>query len=372
MLRLIKYRCIQLLREKVVMFWGTAFPVILGTMFHLALANLGEMELNAIPVAVVAMDRSEQSKQFQNFVNNATDILDVTLMDEAMAIQYLEDGEIEGIYKAGTTHKLIVTKSSLNTSILQTVLETYQNNEHIIMEIIQTQPENIGRAMEEMADYKSMTRNVDLSGARTNTAMIYFLALIGMACLYGTFLGVHCAMHVQANLSAVGARRSVAAMHRLQLVLADMLTTFGIHFANILVLLFYLRVVLRVDLGDNLGALVLASAVGSMLGVAIGIFVGSFSKIEEKMKVSIVLGVSMVCSFLAGLMMGNMKDIIERHVPIINRINPAALISDAFYALTIYPDMARYYRNILILSGMSIVLVGVSFLRVRREKYDSI
>ena len=39
---------------------------------------------------------------------------------------------------------------------------------------------------------------------------------------------------------------------------------------------------------------------------------------------------SMVCSFLSGLMNNTMKDLVEKNMPVINRINPAALISDAF------------------------------------------
>ena len=373
MLRLMKCRCMQLLRERTVMFWALAFPMILGTMFHFGFRNLGTPNLDPISVAVVVMQENEQSKQFQVFVNSATDILDAETMDEEMAMQQLENGKIAGIYKTGTTHKLIVTKSSLNTSILQTLLETYQNNEQMVMEIIQNHPENLGKAVEEMADYKSMTESINMKGeAQNDSAASYFFALIGMACLYGCFLGLRCSMDMQANLSALGARRSVIPTNRLKLVIADMLATFAIHFCNVLILLLYLRFVLSVNLGASLGAILLVSAVGSMIGVALGMFVASFGKIDEGMKIGVMLAVSMVCSFLAGLMVGVMKDIIERYIPIINRINPAALIADAFYSLSIYHDMQRYYRNILILFIMSILLVGVSFMRVRRERYDSI
>ena len=69
----------------------------------------------------------------------------------------------------------------------------------------------------------------------------------------------------------------------------------------------------------------------------------------------------MVCSFLAGLMNSNMKDLVEKHVPIINRINLAALISDAFYCINVYNDTARYYRNLVTLAVMSAAFVMASF-----------
>ena len=90
---------------------------------------------------------------------------------------------------------------------------------------------------------------------------------------------------------------------------------------------------------------------------------------QEGVRIGLMLGISMVSSFLAGLMNGNMKDIVEKSV---NRINPASLISDAFYCINVYDDMTRYYRNLITLAVMCVVLVTASFFMVRRERYDSI
>lgn len=72
-------------------------------------------------------------------------------------------------------------------------------------------------------------------------------------------------------------------------------------------------------------------------------------------------------------MNSNMKDLVEKHAPIINRINPAALISDAFYCINVYNDTAPgYYRNLVTLAVMSAAFVMASFLLIRRNRYDSI
>ena len=118
--------------------------------------------------------------------------------------------------------------------------------------------------------------------------------------------------------------------------------------------------------------MLLISFLGSLIGVSLGIFVGSMGRMKEGIKIGIILGISMICSFLSGLMNGTMKDIVEKHAPFINRINPAALISDAFYCINVYDDMARYYRNLITLVIMSILLITASFLLIRRERYDSI
>lgn len=93
---------------------------------------------------------------------------------------------------------------------------------------------------------------------------------------------------------------------------------------------------------------------------------------QEGVRIGLMLGISMVSSFLAGLMNGNMKDIVENSVPFVNRINPASLISDAFYCINVYDDMTRYYRNLITLAVMCVVLMMASFFMVRRERYDSI
>ena len=118
--------------------------------------------------------------------------------------------------------------------------------------------------------------------------------------------------------------------------------------------------------------MLVVSFFGSLIGVSMGMFIGSFGKMQEGAKIGIMLGISMVSSFLAGLMNGNMKDIVEKSAPFVNRINPASLIADAFYCINVYDDMTRYYRNLITLAVMCVVLVMASFFMVRRERYDSI
>ena len=80
----------------------------------------------------------------------------------------------------------------------------------------------------------------------------------------------------------------------------------------------------------------------------------------------------MICCFLAGLMVSGMKDLIEKYCPIINRLNPAAVISDALYCVNVYEDQARLHQDMGILLVMCAVLTMTAYLMVRRERYDSI
>ena len=202
--------------------------------------------------------------------------------------------------------------------------------------------------------------------------MQFFYALVAMACMYGAFIGFGVAITLQANLTSLAARRCVTPTHKLTLILSEMLSAFVLHFFNVVILLLYLRYILKLDFHGQTTEMLLISLIGSMIGVSMGVFVGSFGKMKEGAKIGILLGISMVCSFLAGLMNAEMKYTVEQHAPFINRINPAALISDAFYCINVYNDQARYSRSLFTLLVMCAVLLAASFYMVRRERYDNI
>jgi ABC-2 type transport system permease protein len=80
----------------------------------------------------------------------------------------------------------------------------------------------------------------------------------------------------------------------------------------------------------------------------------------------------MFCSFLSGMMGITMKYVIDKNVPILNIINPANMITDGFYSLYYYDTLDRFYFNLFSLVIFSIVLIVISVLCLRRQKYDSI
>lgn len=56
--------------------------------------------------------------------------------------------------------------------------------------------------------------------------------------------------------------------------------------------------------------------------------------------------------------MGTMRMVVEKHLPFINRINPAALISDCFYTLNNYDNLQRFATNLLTLSVMAVLFLA--------------
>ena len=78
-----------------------------------------------------------------------------------------------------------------------------------------------------------------------------------------------------------------------------------------------------------------------------GDFLSSASRLSERIKVGIMLAISMTASTLAGLMNAEIKYVVDQKVPWISKLNPAALISDAFYCINVYEDPVRMRNKFL-------------------------
>ena len=271
------------------------------------------------------------------------------------------------------TPSLTVNAHGIPESILQSILENYNNSLHTIQNILKEHPSGILNGLSQMADTRDLVQELSLGGKTIDGNSQFFYALIAMACLYGCFIGFGAAITLQANLTALAARRCVTPTHKLKLILSEQITSFLLGYTDVIILLIYLRIILKLDFQGQIGKMLIISLFGSLIGVSVGLFVGSLGKLSEGIKVAVILAISMVCSFLAGLMNSNMKRSRRKTCSkFINRINPAALISDAFYCINVYNDTARYYRNLVTLAVMSAAFVMASFLLIRRNRYDSI
>ena len=76
--------------------------------------------------------------------------------------------------------------------------------------------------------------------------------------------------------------------------------------------------------------------------------------------------------FLSGMMGITMKYVIDKNVPILNKLNPASMITDGFYSLYYYDTLDRFYFNIASLLIFAVIMLLISMFSLRRQKYDSI
>ena len=374
MLHLLKYSFLSKVRNFNIIFWPLVFPLVLGTFFYFAFGNINEADFQTVPVAVVKKDTADTFflTYLDQVEKSSPDLLKAEEMPEKEALEALQDKKIKGIYYVGKDPSLTVAGTGMEESILQTVLDSCGNTRATITNIMKKNPQMDMKTMKTLLSSQDLVKEVSLGGRTIDGNVQFFYALIAMACLYGCFIGFGSSIGIQANITPLAARRCVTPTHKLKLILTDQLASFALGYMDVIILILYLRYILNLDFQGQMGRMLVICFWGSLIGVSMGIFVGSLGKMKEGAKIGIILGISMVSSFLAGLMNGNMKDIVEKSAPFVNRINPASLIADAFYCINVYDDTARYYRSLATLAVMCVVLVMASFFMVRRERYDSI
>ena len=202
--------------------------------------------------------------------------------------------------------------------------------------------------------------------------MIEFYTLIAMTCLYGATLSMYSLNQILPNMSSKGKRVGVSPVSKFKMILASLGASFLTQLIGVLLLFIFTIFVLNVDYGSNMLLVFLLAVAGSFAGLSLGVFVSTILKKNENTKLGFIIGITMTCSFFAGMMGITMKYIIDKNIPIINKINPVSMITDGLYALYYYDTLNRYLFNVVSLLIFSFVLIIISFVLLRRQKYDSI
>ena len=212
----------------------------------------------------------------------------------------------------------------------------------------------------------------NVSNSNLSYTMIEFYTLIAMTCLYGGILGMVAINQNLANMSSNGKRVSASPTSKTKVVLSSLLAGYITQLIGLALLFVYTVFILKVDYGTNLPLIILLGMVGSLAGLSMGLAIGTLLKTNENTKTGIVISVTMLGCFLSGMMGITMKYIVDKNIPIINKINPASMITDGFYSLYYYDTLNRYYFNIASLLIFAFIMIGISMFSLRRQKYDSI
>ena len=375
--RLLFYNIKRQLRTKELMFWNLCFPILLGTLFFVTFGGNMEKAENFHAVSVAYSAEGETDAVFSSVLETLEEgenpLLKVMEINMEEGRKLLEKDEVKGIFEDKDGELcLYVKQEGISQSILKQILEQYQQRKKAFSLIGSVYPENLPAVVSSMETEISMLREDKYTDGSMDVMNGYFYALIAMNCLYGCFGGVNCAVDNKANLSALAVRRNVACQSRFLSMTADILSTLAEQFLFTMFSVAYLKYFLGVDFGNRMLPFLLVVFVGSFIGTATGFFIGSLGRMRQETKVGISVAVTMSECFLSGLMVGSMYHIIQEICPILNKINPAALIVDALYSLDIYSDYSRFSQNLGILCIIAALLCIGSYLMVRRERYASI
>ncbi len=370
-----RFKC--LVRSRMMLFWILLYPVVLAALFSLAFSNLNSSTMFAsIPIAVVDNIQYQSNTAFQGVLDSVSDtneqarekLFHVTVSSKEQAEESLKNSEIKGyIYFDNGAH-VVVKDTGLDQSILKEFMDSYLQMGSAVTTILQSNP----GAVIQSADLKSYLHDVPPGRAQPDNTLIYFYALVGMTCMFGGFWGRKEVSDIQANLSTQAARLNLIPVHKMKVFASSFCAAIAIQFLCVLVLIAFLSLVLKVNFGDQMLYVLITCLAGSIAGVTFGAAVGSLVKGNEHIKQIIIIAVSMGCSALAGLFALSIKTSIMQSVPALAYINPANLISDAFYSLYYYTTYTRFFISIGLLLVISAVFYLIVYLATRRQKYASL
>ena len=376
-----KYALLRLMRNKANLFWILVFPIVLGCFFKIAFSNITASEsFHTIPVAVVEGDNADATAfhtMIEQLSGDSEDaMLSATFCDDKKARTLLEKGKVDGIFYTTDTVELAVNSdlsdASINQSILQSLLTQYYLNRDLIVQILTTNPGNIESLVDSIGQSVDTRKEVSLTRNNTDPYDQYFYNLIAMACLYTAMGGINLAINNSANLSSLAARKTIAPAKRAALIGTELLAIILFESLLNMVSFLFIVTVLGVHMTTHLGLALLTILISTTFSITFGMFLGCVGPKSEGGKTGLMFAVVMPLCFLSGLMMGTMRMVVEKYAPFVNRINPAALISDSFYALNNYDTLTRYTGNILTLLLMTVLFLIISILVTRRKTYASL
>ena len=387
-----KYSLKTLFRNKALIFWTFAFPIILGTFFNMAFSNIESSEkFDIINIAIIKNDDFNNNEIFKTAFeelsdkNNDDRLFETRYTTEEEAKKLLEDEEIVGYMKlVNDVPKLIFTTSGINETIFKYVSEEITQTSNIIKYLSEEEIKKEMIAGNYNIDYESIYNRVielteednvrlnNVSNSNLSYTMIEFYTLIAMACLYGGLLGAVAINQNLANMTNQGKRVSVSPTSKGKIILSSVLASYITQLVGVALLFLYTIFVLKVDYGNKLGLDIALAMAGSLAGLSIGVAVATTIKSNDNVKTGIIIAITMLGCFLSGMMGITMKYIIDKNIPIINKLNPASMITDGFYSLYYYDTLDRYIFDIGSLLIFALILIAISYISLRRQKYDSI
>lgn len=377
------YRLKCLVRDKQTMFWTFIFPILLATLFNLAFSNLSSAEnFSKIKIGIVNNDEYNKNTDFIKAINSVSssdkspgksDLFDIKYTSKEKADKLLKDSKIEGYIYFDNGIKLAVKKSGLNQTVLKGFLDDFKQTSSTMATIISKNPVVVENGlMNSISNRTDYLKEVAGSKSAPNTAVNYFYALIAMACLYGGFWGLKEVVAIQANQSPQGARVNMAPTHKLKVFMASMFAAATVQLAEIFILLAYLIFILKVNFGSQLGYIALTCIIGTVTGVTFGTFIASIIKKGEGLKIGILIGFTLMMSFLSGMNYDKIKYIVSTNVPILGYINPANLITDSFYSLYYYNTYTQFFKDLALLCVFNVIFSMMTYFVLRRQKYASL
>lgn len=374
MLSLFYYRGKCMLKNKSLIFWTMAFPFILTTLFASVLKGAyNPEEFKTISIAVVDDTYYQQDHALQEILNSAkmsdTPIFHVHAVSRETANTLLIDGEVDAVIQDQDKLHIDVKDSNLNTTIVTSFFSEYEQKTTMVKELMMK-----GTSIDEISQLFQNTQNYIQPNHKENhdLSAVFFYTVLAMVCLFGGQWSMASLYDIQANQSSRAARMAMTPVHKARYLLCDFILCLLFELAFVLIIYGYMQYFLDIAFGDHILATLSILLLGCLCGNAIGTLIGCGITKNMNFKTGILTALTMTGSFLSGMMMVEIKYLVQLYVPILNRINPVAMITDGLYSLYYYGVDERYMTNVISLIIVIVLFYGLSYAMIRKKRYASL
>ncbi|KAA8827114.1 ABC transporter permease [Bifidobacterium myosotis] len=401
-------------RNKASLFWLIVFPLVLATLLTGMFGDLAEgYELKPIPMAVVEDARLDGSAGAKTFVGAlsgdstasapasesgglddlGTKLVEATSVDSTdQARKALADRTVDGYIAADGNGRLTITLSSkvasgavgsmdsasseaIAIAALDGAIDLYNRTDAVTRETIERNPQAATSRVfwSSLGDVTGMTREIRLTNFKPDVMARYFYAMLGMACLMAMGYAISAVTTAQANLSALGIRRTVAPLGRGRQLLAGFLASWLCSGLSLLIALAYIRYVCGIALGGREPAAVLAVAVASFMACAFGTMIGAIPKLPHSVKMGLTSAIPCALSLFSGLYGGfamALSDWIARNAPVLALINPAQQVANLFYDILYFDSYRPFLVTCAILLAMSALFLAAGVVMLKEQRYE--
>ena len=377
-----KYTLKVLFKNKGLLFWTFAFPIIMATLFNMAFGNWVESEkFDPINIAIINNSYYETNSLAKTIFDSISkkdenQVFEIIYTTKEEANNLLNDKKITGyIEYKNNNSDIVIDSNSVSSTIIKSVVDEINTYSIMFDDLIQYESNKTSNMNEIINNVTNKIANIqiktkDMSLKKFDIVIIEYYSLIAMTCLYGGFISLTCISNSLASSSKKGKRVEVAPTKKSITIFSSLLAGFIAQMIGVLLLLGYIKLI-GIDLYiDNIKLLII-TILGILSGISLGLIISTVSNKNDDTKLGIIIAISMACSVLAGMTGVSLKHVIDTKLPLLNKINPAAMITDGLYSLY-YNDFNRYMTNIISLLLFVTVLVLISIYSLRRKKYDNI
>lgn len=366
-----KYSLFRVLREKSIMFWLLIFPIILTTSYSVVIKNIDfEDTLQEIKVGFVESGVNPNYSLFEQLSDNAEQ-LNIRKLEKDEAYKELEQKKIDAIIVSDYSE-------SSGRNNLNLVVQNMQAKEFIVKTILDRSKEyeNIGYRLQEPPIIENINyieeMPVSSKAKSVNVLTLSMFAMLAMSCLNAMRMGACEVVNHEADQSYFASRLSASALSKGKRFIYMGASSLILQLLFSTIVVTYVVFILDVGLKAEFLRTLLITLVGTISCYFIGTAVGTTIKVKSNVQVTSMTTLNIILSAMAGMMNTNVKYLIDNNLPWLNKINPAAIITNAYYSLYYYEDYEIFNQSLTSMVIIGIVTFFLTLVSLRRLEYDSL